>query len=131
MSTKWRKYMYMKMCKQACSHTRKLHVHQSTCSNYHYIIMVKGLYYTFHIFVLLLHAPPPPHTQSALGNLNSGRAFDTGCKCVLQEKKLVLLTPPRCTCQVSEEVVSMAEDPAPGHSPPAGLELVTLNTQFI
>jgi phosphatidylinositol 4-kinase len=38
---------------------------------------------------------------SVLGDLNSGRAFDTGCQCVLQDSpasRPVLLVPPRCSC---------------------------------
>ena len=43
--------------------------------------------------------------KSVLGDLNSGRAFDSGCQCVLQDtptaSRPVLLTPPRCSCSVS------------------------------
>ena len=41
-----------------------------------------------------------------LGDLNSGRAFDTGCQCVLQDgtSPTVPFTSPRCTCAVSDSV---------------------------
>ena len=61
-----------------------------------YVYMYETTVYTCTPSVL------PP--QSVLGDLNSGRAFDTGCQCVLQDATTcpVLLTPPRCSCAVSK-----------------------------
>ena len=51
--------------------------------------------------------------QSVLGDLNSGRAFDTGCQCVLQDtspSRPVLMTPPRCACTVSKHILTLNQD---------------------
>ena len=40
--------------------------------------------------------------QSLPGDLHSGRAFDSGCQCVLDRSNSFLMTPPRCTCSVSD-----------------------------
>lgn len=54
--------------------------------------------------------------QSLPGKLHSGRAFDTGCNCVIDESKLGNTSLSRCICSVSFLVFKGGPLPAPPHT---------------